>query len=151
MSSRSDSGSFEPPLILFERKPVDLSGFGEEATFEIPHMGLGQVLVLADEDDGRNPEFLRLVLLKSITNDLRFADVSARGVCKRIVANEDIDACLVEFLASKKFVQFGAGCCDSLAGPVRDLGSAQTLRFSAWKEEFDSSRCHVLSICRTRS
>ena len=46
------------------------------------------------------------------------ADVSARGVGKRVAANEDIDSGLVEFLASKKLVQFGAGRGDSLAGPV---------------------------------
>ena len=87
-------------------------------------MGLGQVLVLADEDDGRNPELLRLVLLESIANDFRLADVSARGVGQRVAANEDVDSGLVEFLASKEFVQFGAGRGDSLAGPVRNLGSA---------------------------
>ena len=69
-------------------------------------------------------EELRLVLLESIANDLRLADVSARGVGKRVAANEDIDSGLVEFLASEKLVQFGAGRGDSLAGPVRDLGSA---------------------------
>src|SRR3989339_1044744 len=48
----------------------------------------------------------------------RLADVGARGVGKRVAANEDIDSGLVEFLASKKLVQFGAGRGDSLAGPV---------------------------------
>ena len=52
----------------------------------------------------------------------------------------------VEFLASKKLLQFDAGSSDSLAGSVRDLGSAPDLRVSAWKEEFDSCRCHMRSI-----
>ena len=67
---------------------------------EIPHTCLGQVLVLADENDGRDPELLCLVLLESLPNDLRLADVSAGCVGKRVAANEDIDAGLVEFLAS---------------------------------------------------
>ena len=40
-------------------------------------MGLGQVLVLADEDDGRYPELLCFMLLEPLANDLRLADVSA--------------------------------------------------------------------------
>ena len=63
-------------------------------------MSLGQVLVFADEDDGRNPKLLGLVLLQSLANDLRLADVSAQCVGKRVAANEDIDSGLVEFLAS---------------------------------------------------
>ena len=67
-------------------------------------MSLGQVLVLADEDDGRNPKLLGLVLLQSIANDLRLADVSAGRVGMRVAANEDIDSGLVEFLTSQKLV-----------------------------------------------
>src|ERR1035437_8815428 len=59
-------------------------------------MSLGQVLVLADEDDGRNPKLLRLVLLQSLANDLRLADVSARCVGKGVAANENVDPRLVE-------------------------------------------------------
>ena len=63
-------------------------------------MSLGQVLVLADEDDGRNPKLLRLVLLQSLANDLRLADVSAGCVGERVASDEDINSGLVEFLAS---------------------------------------------------
>ncbi len=66
-------------------------------------MGLGQVLVFADKDDGRNPELLCLVLLESLANDLRLADVSAGCVGKRVVANEYIDSGLVEFLGLSGF------------------------------------------------
>ena len=61
---------------------------------KIPHMSLGQVLVLADEDDGRNPKLLRLVLLQSLANDLRLADVSARCVGKGVAANENVTPAL---------------------------------------------------------
>ena len=39
-------------LILFESEPVDLRCFGEKAALEIPHVSLGQILVLAYKDDG---------------------------------------------------------------------------------------------------
>jgi hypothetical protein len=86
-------------LILFEREPADLSGLGEEAAFKISHMCLSQVLVLADKNDGRDPELLSLVLLESLTNDLRLTDVGAGCIGKRVAANEDINAGLFEFLA----------------------------------------------------
>ena len=73
---------------------------GEEATLEIPHVGLGQVLVLANKDDSRHPKLFCLVLLQSLTNNFRLADVGARRVRNRIVANEDIDSCVVEFVTS---------------------------------------------------
>ena len=63
-------------------------------------MCLSQILVLADKNDGRNPKLLCLMLLESIANDLRLADLGASCVGKRVVANEDIDASLFEFLAS---------------------------------------------------
>jgi hypothetical protein len=72
-------------------------------------MSLGQVLVLADEDDGRNPELFCLMLLQPIANDLGLADVGAGRVGLRVAANENIDSGLVEFLASEKLVQFGPG------------------------------------------
>ena len=86
-------------MILFQCEPVDLSGFGEKPVLEISHMGLGQVLVLADEDDGRYPELLCFMLFESLANDLRFADVSAGCVGLRVVANEYVDSGFVEFLA----------------------------------------------------
>ena len=63
-------------------------------------MCLSEILVLADENDGRNPKLLCLVLLESLANDFRLSDVRAGCVGKRVVANEDIDARLFEFLAS---------------------------------------------------
>jgi hypothetical protein len=63
-------------------------------------MCLSQVLVLADKNNGRNPKLLCLVLLKSITNNLRLPDVGTSGIGKRVVPDEDIDASLFEFLAS---------------------------------------------------
>jgi hypothetical protein len=109
---------------LFEREPVDLSGFCEESALKISHMSLGQVLVLANEDDGRNPELLCLVLLESLANDLRLTDVGAGCVGKGVTAKEYIDSCLVEFFASQELINFGPGSGDSLSGPVRDLTSA---------------------------
>ena len=58
-------------------------------------MGLSQVLVLADEDNGGTQKLLCLVLLESLANDLLLADVSAACVSKRVVANEYIDSRLV--------------------------------------------------------
>jgi hypothetical protein len=64
-------------------------------------MGLGQVLVLADKDDGGYPELFCFMLLQSLANDLRFANVGAGGVGLRVVANKDINSSLVEFFASQ--------------------------------------------------
>src|ERR1035438_609220 len=50
-------------LILFESEPVDLRCFGEKSAFKIPHVSIGQVLVLAYKDDGRNPELPQLIPL----------------------------------------------------------------------------------------
>jgi hypothetical protein len=67
-------------------------------------MSLGQVFVLADEDDGRNPRLLRLVLPQPLANDLRLADVGTGRVSKWVAADKDIDAGLPEFLASQEIV-----------------------------------------------
>ena len=64
-------------------------------------MGLREVLVLADEDDGRNPKLFCFMLLESVPNDLCLTDVCARSVCERIAARQDVNACLVQFLASQ--------------------------------------------------
>jgi hypothetical protein len=49
-------------------------------------MSLGQVLILAYKDDGRNPEFLCLVLLQSVANDFRFTNVSTGYAMLPLVA-----------------------------------------------------------------
>ncbi len=75
-------------------------------------------------NDGRYPELLCFMLLESLANDLRLADVSAGGVGLRVVANKYIDSGLVEFLASQKLIKFGARSSDSLSGPIGDLSGA---------------------------
>ncbi|MGA3042190.1 MAG: hypothetical protein ABSF54_15515 [Bryobacteraceae bacterium] len=63
-------------LVLIKRKPARLGGLLQELALEISHMSLGEVFVLADEDDSRDPELLGLVLLKAFANNLGLADVS---------------------------------------------------------------------------
>jgi hypothetical protein len=48
----------------------------EKPVLEVANVRLGQVLVLADEDDHGRPEVLCFVLLKAVPDDLRFSDVS---------------------------------------------------------------------------
>jgi hypothetical protein len=105
-------------------------------------MSFGQVLVLANENNGRNPKFLCLVLLDSIADDFSLTDVCARRVGNRVGSDEDIDSSLVEFLSCEKLIKFGAGSRDCLAGPVGDFGGAQTLSVSTWKKKFDSCGSH---------
>ena len=87
----------------------------------MPSVRFGQVLVLTNENDRRNPEFFRLVLLETFADDLRFADIGLRCVGQRIAANKDIYAGLPEFLASEEIIQLGARCGDGLASRSRAL------------------------------
>ena len=75
-------------MILFKRESVDFCGFRKKATLKIPH-------IFADKDDGRNPKFFCFMLLEALADYLRLSDVSAGRICKRIIANEDIDSGLV--------------------------------------------------------
>jgi integrase len=106
------------------------------------HLTGGEVKKLIDATKGdRNEARDRCLLLLMFRHDLHVSEacrlkldqvdtedgvlhVSAGCVGERITANEDIDSSLVEFLASQKLFEFGARCGDSLAGPVRDFGSA---------------------------
>src|SRR3954454_22669380 len=105
-------------LVLFEREPVNLGCFGQQSALEISHVRLCKILVLADEDDGRNPEFFRFVLLQSVTNDLGLSDVGPGCICKRVATDEDINSCLLQFLASEKLIELRTGSSYGLAGPV---------------------------------
>jgi len=78
------------------------------------------------------------MLLQSVANDLRLADVSAGKVGLWIAAEKDIDTGFLQFLPSEQLVQLGAGRGDGLAGPIGDFSSPQALRISAWKEKLDS-------------
>ena len=71
-------------------------------------MCLGEILVLAYEDDDRVPEFkrLRLVLFETLSYDFRFADVGLRVSCVRIGAKKEVDASTLKFLPGKKVVKF---------------------------------------------
>ena len=100
-------------------------------------MGLGQVLILADEDDGRYPELLRLVLFETLSNDLGLADVGAGGISERVVSNEDVDTGSVKLLPGQKLVDLGARSGDSLARPIGNLGSPQALCVAAGKKQLD--------------
>jgi len=91
-------------LILFERESADLSGLGEEAALKKSHMCLGQIFILADENNGRDPKLLCLMLLESLANYLRLADICASCIGNRVAANKDIDSGLFEFLSSEKLV-----------------------------------------------
>ena len=63
-------------------------------------------------------------MFESLANNLCLADVGARCISKRVVANKYIDSGLVEFFASQKLIKFGARGGDSLSRLVRYLGSA---------------------------
>ena len=44
----------------------------------------GEILVFANKHNGRNPEFLGLVLLEALSDNLRLADICARRAGQRI-------------------------------------------------------------------
>ena len=64
------------------------------------------------------------MLLESLANNLRLADVSAGRVGLRVVTDKYINSGLFEFLASQKLIKLGTGSGDSLSGPIGDLGGA---------------------------
>jgi len=45
-------------LVLIDLEPAYLAGLLQEFALEVSHMGLGEVLVLADEHNGGNPKLL---------------------------------------------------------------------------------------------
>src|ERR1035441_10075289 len=63
-------------LILVKCESLDLSGLGKKTGFEVSHMSLSQVFILADEHDGRHP-LLGFVLPKPFANNLGLADVGS--------------------------------------------------------------------------
>ncbi len=56
-------------LVLLEHKPADFGCLGQEPALEVSHMSFGEVLVLTDEHDSRNPKLLGLVLLEALANN----------------------------------------------------------------------------------
>ena len=91
-------------------------------------MRLGEVLVLADEDDGLDPELLAGVGLEPLADHLGLADVGEGRVGCGVAPGEDVDAGLLKLGAGQQIGHLGAGGDDGLAGPVGDLGGAQALR-----------------------
>src|SRR6266511_3254180 len=102
-------------LVLLKREPADLGGLEEKLALQVSHMGLGEILVLTDEDDGGDPEFFTLVLFQAVSNQLCLANVCARRSGERIGAREDVNACLGEFFALKQVLQLGSWGCYGLA------------------------------------
>lgn len=64
-------------------------------------MGLGKILALVNEGDGANPKFLVAMLLESVADDFRFADVGGLFSCVRVNAEQKINSALGEFLAGE--------------------------------------------------
>ena len=83
-------------------------------------MSLGEVFVLADEDDDRIPEFkcLRFVLFQPISNDFCFTYVGLRIASLGIRSEKKVDTRAVEFLTGEKIFKFSSRCCERLAGLV---------------------------------
>lgn len=124
-------------LVLFKVEAADLRGLRQQAAFQKAHMGLGEVLVLAHEHDGRYPELLRFVLLQALADDFGLADVRAGAAAPGVGAGQDVHPGLLQLLALQQLLQLRPRSRNRLARPVRDLRRAQTLRVAAGKEEFD--------------
>jgi hypothetical protein len=115
---------------LLELESAHLLCFGKEMAFQIPGMSLGEILVFANEDNGRDPKLFRLMLLQSVTDDLRLSDVSAGRVSERIAADQDIDPGFVQFLPIQSLSSSVRGAATAL--PVQ-------LEISAVRRLFASS------------
>jgi hypothetical protein len=64
-------------------------------------MRLGEIFVLADKEDGRNPELLRFVLLQPVANDFCLTNVGAGRSRGGVGAREDVAPSLVELFPLK--------------------------------------------------
>lgn len=93
-------------------------------------MGLGQVFVFAYEDDNRIPKLERfsLVLFQAVSNDFRLPDVRLRIPRVGICAEEKVDTCAIEFLASQQIIKLGSRRSKGLACPIGNFAYTETLR-----------------------
>ena len=76
-------------LILFERKSIHVCSLDEQSTLQIPHMSFREVLIFTDEHDRRQPELLSLILRDPFSDDFRLADVRARHIRDRVIADKN--------------------------------------------------------------
>ena len=105
MSSRSDSGSFEPPDWFCSR--MNLLTCAASARRRLSRYltcAFVRFSSLLTKTMAETQNSLVLCCLSRSRMIFRLADVSAGRVGKRVAANEEIDAGLVEFLASQKLV-----------------------------------------------
>jgi hypothetical protein len=88
-------------------------------------MGLREVLILTDDDDGSCPEVLRLVLVMLLEPSEHVVALSnVHTVPMRnfgVRADEEVDACPFDFRTLGQGRELGSRRYDDLAGPVDDL------------------------------
>ena len=100
-------------------------------------MSLGEVFVLADEDDDRVPEVLRLVLPQSISNYFGLADVCQirTGFC--VNTEQKVHTRTLKLIASEKVFQLSSWRRKCLPGPIGDFANTQALCIPLRQKEFD--------------
>ena len=119
---------------------------GHLAALQVPHVGLGEVLVLAHDDDGALPEVLGLVLVvaeQPLEDVVALADGGHRP--RRVVwvgAEEQVDAGASYLLPLAELVELGARRNQHLAGPVADLGEEDAGGLAVGEEDADGLAGH---------
>ena len=81
-------------------------------------MCLRKILILTREEDELIPEILVELILQSVANTFRFADVDGRFTTLGLVTSEEIYARLLRLLTSQHAVKLAPRTSDGFAGPV---------------------------------
>ncbi len=80
---------------------MNLVSFFNEATFKVPDVRFGKILVFTYKDHKLNPKLFVTMLAKSLTNIFTFADVRRGLPIVGVGSDEQIDSSLFKFFPRK--------------------------------------------------
>jgi hypothetical protein len=106
---------------------------------------LRKILVLTNEEGDLILEVLIVMSLDSVPYALSLTYIDRWPIGFRIRAGEEVDARSVCLLSRYHRVELGPGSRDSLACPVRQFRSPESLRVAMNQEELDSCAWHYSS------
>ena len=108
-------------------------------------MSLGEIFVLADEENDLIPEILHQMRFQPVTNGLGFPDINRGIPTFGINASQQVNTGMTGFLASGNSVELAPGPSHGLAGPVGQFGSAKTLGIPMNQENLDGGAGHAVA------
>lgn len=127
-------------VAVVERAALRLRGERDESRFELLHVRLVEVLVLARERDAARPEIsLRRVLLEPGPDRIALAHVDARQPRLFGRADEHVHTGACEFLALACVAEERTRHDDAAAAPVGFLDVAQAVGVAGGEENLDES------------